>query len=161
MRFHQFSNTLLWGSFFWFAACKSRKQDPYSGWPVTGGNSGHLHYSSLTEVDTTSVRGLKPVWTYHTGDADALNNSQIQCNPIIVNGVLYGTTPRLALFALDAETGGEKWKFNPMDSNWNRSAMDFILNNNRGVSFWEDGETGVFFIRPARSFMRWTPIRVS
>ncbi|MHA4806720.1 outer membrane protein assembly factor BamB family protein [Flavitalea flava] len=98
------------------------------------------HYSSLTEIDTSNVQNLQIAWTYHTGDADTVNHSQIQCRPVMADGVLYGTSPRLVVFALDAATGRQKWSFNPQDSNQNRSFMDFILNNNRGVTYWAEGE---------------------
>jgi quinoprotein glucose dehydrogenase len=116
--------TLLMGS----QACSSRKSAPSA------------HYSPLTQIDTANVQNLQVAWTYHTGDADTVNHSQIQCNPLFVDGVLYGTSPRLVLFALDAGTGNAKWTFNPQDSNQNKSRKDFSLNNNRGVTFWKDGD---------------------
>ena len=98
------------------------------------------HYSPLTQIDTANVQGLQVAWTYHTGDADTINHSQIQCNPLFVDGTLYGTSPRLVLFALDAATGAAKWTFNPQDSNQNKSRKDFVLNNNRGVAYWKGGD---------------------
>lgn len=97
------------------------------------------HYYDLTQVDTSNVRGLQVAWVYHTGDMDTLNHSQIQCRPVIANGTLYATSPRLVLFALDAATGQPKWTFNPQDSNRNKSGSDFIMNNSRGVTWWADG----------------------
>jgi quinoprotein glucose dehydrogenase len=73
---------------------------------------------------------------YESGDADTVSNSQIQCNPIVIDGVLYGINPHLKLFALDAATGKEKWVFNPVDS----GLMDFADNNIRGVTYWTDGK---------------------
>lgn len=58
------------------------------------------HYSALDLVDTANVQHLQVAWTYHTGDMDTVNHSQIQCRPLFVDGVLYGTTPRLKVFAL-------------------------------------------------------------
>jgi quinoprotein glucose dehydrogenase len=119
-------------------SCSQKKQ--YTDWRVFGGSKENIHYSTLTQIDTDNVQDLQVAWSYHTGDADTINHSQIQCNPIIINGTLYATSPRLKLLALNAATGKEKWVFNPRDSNQNRSFMDFILNNNRGVTYWEDGE---------------------
>ncbi len=110
------------------AACTHARQDDLS-----------THYSSLTEIDTSNVAQLKVAWTWHTKDADTVNHSQIQCRPLFMDGVLYGTTPRLQLFALDAATGQQRWLFNPLDSG-NRTRSDFIMNNNRGVAWWQDGE---------------------
>ena len=109
------------------AACTHSQRDELS-----------THYSSLTQIDTSNVSQLKVAWTYHTGDADSVNHSQIQCRPLFEEGVLYGTSPRLQLFALDAATGQQKWVFNPLDSG-NRTRSDFIMNNNRGVAFWQEG----------------------
>jgi quinoprotein glucose dehydrogenase len=119
-------------------SCKQKKQ--YTDWKVFGGSKENIHYSTLTQIDTGNVAQIKVAWIYHTGDGDTVNHSQIQCNPVIINGVLYATSPRLKLLALDASTGKEKWVFNPQDSNQNKSFADFIMNNNRGVTYWEDGD---------------------
>ncbi|MBK5271497.1 MAG: PQQ-binding-like beta-propeller repeat protein, partial [Bacteroidia bacterium] len=122
-----------------FLICCTQKTN-YKDWNVTGGTKESIHYSSLTEIDTNNVNQLKVAWEYHTGDADTINHSQIQCNPIIVHGVLYATTPRLRLIALDAATGKSKWIFDPDSANKNSKAFHFALNNNRGVTYWEDKE---------------------
>src|SRR6187402_2027523 len=129
---HAFFEHLLWKGIGWgllagVAACTHPQRDELS-----------THYSSLTQIDTTNVSQLKVAWTYHTGDADTINHSQIQCRPLFIDGVLYGTTPRLQLFALDAATGQQRWVFNPLDSG-NKTRSDFIMNNNRGVAFWQEG----------------------
>jgi len=111
---------------------------PDAGWQVYGGSKRSDHYSTLTQIDTSNVKYLKTAWVYHTGDADYTAHSQIQCNPIIVNGVVYGTTPRLKLIALDAKTGEQKWVFDPV-GNANASPGSFGTNNNRGVTYWESG----------------------
>src|SRR5579862_5127539 len=87
-----------------FSSCKNNSEDD-AGWRVYGGSAKSQRYSPLTQIDTSNVKQLQVAWTYHTGDADTVNHSQIQCNPIIVDGILYGTTPQLKLFALDAATG--------------------------------------------------------
>jgi quinoprotein glucose dehydrogenase len=120
------------------ASCRQAKKE-YLGWDAFGGGKENIHYSSAVLIDTGNVQKLVPVWEYHTGDADTVNHSQIQCNPIMVHGVLYGTSPTLRVFALDALSGKPKWVFNPVDANQNKTFSDFILNNNRGVTYWEDG----------------------
>ena len=70
-----------------------------------------MHYSSLTEVDTTNVSQLQVAWVYHTGDADTATHSQIQCNPVIIDGIMYALTPAMKLFALDAATGQKNMDF--------------------------------------------------
>jgi quinoprotein glucose dehydrogenase len=112
----------------------------YDNWQVTGGSKENIHYSSLTQIDSGNVKQLQVAWTYHTGDADTANHSQIQCNPIVVNNVLYGTTPQLKLFALAAASGKEVWVFDPQAEQKTKmsSSTRFILNNNRGVTYWEN-----------------------
>lgn len=132
--------TWLWQVLSCFLVCSCSSRDKtYQGWETAGGTKSNVHFSSLTQIDSTNVGGLAPAWEYHTGDADSINHSQIQCNPIMVGGVIYATSPRLKLVALDAATGKEIWAFNPVDSNRNKSFSDFIMNNNRGVCYWEDG----------------------
>lgn len=105
-------------------------------WTTYLGDKSVSHYSSLNQIDTGNVQRLKVAWIYHTGDADTLRHSQIQCNPIVVNGVLYGTSPRLKLFALNAATGKPEWVFDPFSDT---SKTKVQINANRGVTYWCDG----------------------
>lgn len=122
---------------FHFFSCQNNTVE----WPVYLGDKGSSHYSSLRGIDTNNVSALEVAWVYHTGDLDTNRNSQIQCNPIIVNGVLYGTSPQLKLFALDAATGKEKWVFDPFEN----SETEVQINVNRGVTYWSAGEGGRIF----------------
>lgn len=118
-------------------ACRQKKS--YTTWAAVKGSPEGLHYSSLAQIDTANVGQLQVAWEYHSGDADTVHRSQIQCNPIVVDGTLYGTSPQMKLFALNALTGKEKWGFNPFDSLGADKRMFFILNNCRGVAYWSDG----------------------
>ena len=121
--------------------CESEKK--YNTLSHYKGSPESIQYSSLTEIDTTNVKDLQIAWVYNTGDADTVHHSQIQCNPIVVDGWLYGTSPQMKLFAIDAATGKQKWVFDPFDSlaiGENREAF-FILNNSRGVAYWSDGKS--------------------
>ena len=104
-----------------------------SKWETFGGDPGRTQYSSLEQINTGNVDKLKVAWRYETGDADP-QNSQIQCNPIIVDGVLYGTTSKLKVFALEAATGAERWKFDPYKGENGGQGV------NRGVTYWRKGE---------------------
>src|SRR5918994_999793 len=96
------------------AACRSSDRAPSSvDWPTHGGDPGHRQFSTLNQINTENVGTLKVAWTYRTRDANPENRSQIQCNPIVVHGVLYGTSAALKTFALDAATGRELWVFDP------------------------------------------------
>ncbi|HUQ97238.1 MAG TPA: PQQ-binding-like beta-propeller repeat protein [Chitinophagaceae bacterium] len=124
-----------------FIACNNRSNDAaYSGWTKAHGNGYGNKYSALQQIDTSNVQQLQVAWEYHTGDADTAAHSQIQCNPIMVDGVLYGTSPQLKLFALDAATGTPLWTFSPFDTIAGDKSGHFNLNNNRGVTYWSDGK---------------------
>jgi quinoprotein glucose dehydrogenase len=100
-------------------------------WPAYGGGPANTHYSALTQIDRQNVSRLKVAWTYDTGDA--FPGSEMECNPIVVNGVLYATTPKLRVIALNAATGALKWSFDPNQGHPVVNKM-----RNRGVTFWAD-----------------------
>ena len=133
------------------AACRHPRR--HTTWQAYGGGSQNLHYSDLQQIDTANVAQLQPAWTFHTGDADTARFSQIQCNPIIIDSVMYVTSPTLRLYALHAATGRMLWVFNPDSLYRNSSVYHFILNNNRGVTYWTDGkgDQRIFFV--ASSFL--------
>lgn len=116
--------------------CKNDYSTRHKDWPVYLGDKSSSHYSSLRQIDTGNVQQLKIAWIYHTGDADTLTHSQIECNPIEVNGVLYATSPGLKLFALDAATGKPEWIFDPFADT---SETKVQISVNRGVTYWSDG----------------------
>jgi len=105
-------------------------------WQARGGGPASIRYSSLRRIDTASVDRLERAWTYRTGDAQPEKNSQIQANPIVVDGTLYGTSPTLTVVALDAAAGTERWTFDPFPDS---SDQNPALNVNRGVTYWRDG----------------------
>jgi quinoprotein glucose dehydrogenase len=99
------------------------------------GDPGRAHASPLKQIDRDNVSQLELAWAYDTGPpAGAL--SQIQCNPIVVDGVLYATTSRSHPFALDAATGRELWRFDPVAHG---SASQ---GHNRGVVHWAGPDGG-------------------
>ena len=79
-------------------------------WPVNGG-LGNIRYSPLTQITRENVAQLKVAWTYDS--KDAFKDSEMQSNPIIVDGILYATTPKLHVVAVNAATGQEVWNFDP------------------------------------------------
>jgi quinoprotein glucose dehydrogenase len=103
-------------------------------WSVYGGSKDNIHYSALSVIDTGNVEHLRAEWEYHTGDGDSL--SQIQVNPLVIDGVLYGVSPKLKLFALDAATGTSKWVFDPM-APVNGDTPKISINVCRGVTYYD------------------------
>ena len=84
-------------------------------WPVYRGDPGATQYAALGQIHAANVQRLQPAWEYHTGDASA--RSTMHANPIVVNGVMYLTTPSLKAVALNAATGRELWSFDPAPYN--------------------------------------------
>ena len=124
---------------FCISSCMQKKN--YNTWQVYGGNKENNHYSSLTQIDTGNVSNLKVAWTYHTNDADSM--TQIQVNSIVVDSFLYGVTPKLKLFALDAATGKQNWVFDPLsDSSGKKMDGPFGMNVCRGVTYYTDEKSG-------------------
>jgi quinoprotein glucose dehydrogenase len=120
------------------SACSHKKE--YNSWTITGGSKENIRYSTLTQIDTANVQQLEVAWTYRSESGDTTRFGPMQCNPVIVNNILYGVSPKLKLFALDAATGKERWHFDPADSISNKTWHRNSVNMNRGVAYWEEGE---------------------
>ena len=111
-------------------------------WPVYGHDGGGARYSPLTQITRANVSRLQVAWTYHTG-MPALENMghrppALEVTPIVVDGVMYVSTPTGIVAALDPATGTERWRFDA-GVNPHRGYGDFV---SRGVSFWRDGKRG-------------------
>lgn len=127
------------------SSCNHSEKSTYENWNIYGGTKDARHYSSLSEIDTNNVTQLQIAWTYHTGDADTTFHTQIQCNPIIVDETLFGTTPKMKLFAVDARSGEQKWTFDPsvtitVDTSSGTRPTVMFSNTGRGVTYWTDGK---------------------
>ena len=140
-----------YGILTFFFACGSGKE--YKTWQHYKGSGESIHYSSLSEIDTSNVNNLQVAWIYRTGDADSIHHSQIQTNPVIIDSVLYGVSPQMKLFAIHASTGREIWGFNPLDSLSDDKKNLFGLGNCRGVSYWSDGKNDRRIFYSAGSYL--------
>jgi quinoprotein glucose dehydrogenase len=128
----------------WFAPLLFSQQ-PSREWPIYGGGAENIRYSQLSQINRDNVKNLTVAWTFNTGDE--FKGSEMQCNPIVVNGVLYATTPKLRVIALDAATGKERWSFDP-----NTDRKMTTKARNRGVTYWASGsDRRIFFV--SRQFL--------
>ena len=89
------------------AASKAGNAD----WPVYGGNTDHTHYTTLGQITPANVAQLKVAWTFET--KGEFKGSEMQANPVVIDGVMYATTPKMHVFALDAVTGKQLWIYDP------------------------------------------------
>ena len=104
-------------------------------WRHYAGDPGGTRYSRLRQIDRANVSKLRVAWTYHSGDKGDRGRTTIECTPIVVDGVMYLTSPMLKAIALDAATGNEKWVFNPF-----AGTPDRPRGVNRGVTYWQDSK---------------------
>lgn len=82
-------------------------------WTAYNGGNDCNHFSALTQINPANVSQLKLAWEYASGGADSVKNTtQIQCNPLIIKGIMYGVSAASQAFAIDAATGKEIWKTN-------------------------------------------------
>ena len=66
-------------------------------WPVYRGDPGGNQYAAIAEIHAANVHRLQPAWEYHTRDAN--QRSTMHANPVVVNGLMYITTPALKAVA--------------------------------------------------------------
>jgi quinoprotein glucose dehydrogenase len=102
-------------------------------WPYYGGGPEQTRYSTLTQITRANVGSLKVAWTYDT--QDAFKGSEMQCQPVVAHGVLYATSPKLRVFALNAATGAPLWSFDT-----SQDAKTLSRTRIRGLMYWERGE---------------------
>ena len=122
---------------------------PDREWRVYGGNAAGTKYSPLDQINRTNVKKLRVAWTYHTGDSRLKPATTIECNPLVVRGVMYLTTAQLKVCALEAGTGKPLWQFDPFEG----MEEDKPRGVNRGVAYWEDGnDQRILFVARARLF---------
>jgi quinoprotein glucose dehydrogenase len=123
----------------------------YAGknWNGYAADNTKSRYSTLTQINTQNVKQLKIAWTYRSGDfSDSLKTTN-ECNPVVVDGIMYASTPQLKLIALNAATGKELWRFDPLPLEvlkemHYKEKIEIVPGTgywvNRGVIYWENGK---------------------
>lgn len=107
-------------------------------WPQWGGSEAGLRYSPLTQITPANVKQLQVAWTYRVGgmppdDGDRISTWLLEVTPIVADGRMYLCTPLNKVVALDPESGGELWSYDPhLDS------KQVLANNCRGVTYYRD-----------------------
>jgi quinoprotein glucose dehydrogenase len=116
-------------------------QMPDADWRSYGRTQFGNRYSPLTEITPQNVGHLKVAWTFRTGDMkgpdDPIETTD-EVTPIKVNDTLYLCSPHQILFALDAASGGLKWRFDPKIT-FNKAFQHMTC---RGVSYFETKADG-------------------
>jgi quinoprotein glucose dehydrogenase len=110
------------------------QSSPAAGeWGAYGRDAGGARFSPLDRIDTANVRRLRLAWVYRTGDL-LRSSGRFEATPLLIDGVLYLSTPLGRVSALDPATGAERWTYDPR-VDLGRSYGDLA---NRGVSAWRD-----------------------
>src|SRR6266446_1925198 len=125
-------------------------------WLYYGGDQAGTKYSPLTDVNAGNVQRLQVTWQWKHFDAPIEQYKtfpgQFESTPLMIDGVLYVTTPYNNLAALDAETGKELWRFDGEGYKLGQllSSSGWKL---RGTAFWRDeGKLRIFLNSRHRMF---------
>src|SRR5688572_10240803 len=119
----------------WIDLPRLQNQDA-ADWLTTGGNGDMHHYSPLNEINRTNVKDLGFAWEYDASTYIGNVPRGLEATPIVVDGMMYTSGAWGAVYALDAKTGKQFWKYEPkVDPSYvRRSCCDVV---NRGVAVWE------------------------
>jgi len=79
-----------------------------NNWNTFGGALNDQRYSSLDQINTTNVSGLKGAWMTRLGSGKG-PKYKFEADPVVVDGVMYLATGNDDVFALDATTGKKLW----------------------------------------------------
>jgi quinohemoprotein ethanol dehydrogenase len=101
-------------------------------WYTGGRDQGGTYYSPLNEINATNAKDLGFAWTYDLGSP--LRGQE--ATPIVVDGVLYTSGTWGYVYAVDAATGHELWRYDPKpDYQAGRNPCCDLVN--RGVAVWK------------------------
>ncbi len=109
--------------------------DNYTDWAVYRGDKKANQYAELAQIHAANVHTLQPAWEYRTGDANEKSN--MHSNPIVVDGLMYFTTPTLRAVAVSPGTGEEVWVFKAED---HHPEGKVLRGRSRGLVYWESGD---------------------
>ncbi|MCZ6671759.1 MAG: PQQ-binding-like beta-propeller repeat protein, partial [Verrucomicrobia bacterium] len=141
----------------YLTACKGKKQN--HDWPIYLGDKSSSQYSSLDQITPENVNQLKIAWTFDAGGADESGQTNMECNPLIIDGVVYATSAQSDLLALDGASGEKLWRLNPFEE-LNKSLVIPVSPSglSRGVVYWTDGQTSQIFLVVANYLLAVDPV---
>jgi quinoprotein glucose dehydrogenase len=111
-------------------------------WPYYGGDQAGSRYSALDQINRANVAKLKVAWEWKTGEVPypdlKTTPGNFEATPLMIDGVLYLSTPYNRVVALDAATGRELWSYDPKSyaDGQPPNGTGFV---HRGVGAWRDG----------------------
>lgn len=133
------------------AGAASRERE----WRYYGGDPAYTRHSSLAQINSRNVQTLRVAWTHNTGDKMNRPRTTMECTPIVVDGVMYITSPLLKVRALEAASGRVLWNFDPYTEigAFENPGAESIRGVNRGVTFWQEGDDKRIFSTAGSNLM--------
>ncbi|GJM29327.1 MAG: hypothetical protein DHS20C17_19620 [Cyclobacteriaceae bacterium] len=118
--------------------CNSRNIS-YESWEVYKGGPEANNYSALDQINKENVQEIEVAWSFYPEDEpEDFKFWKYECNPIVVDGVMFLTSAWRQLYAIDASSGKELWSFDPLEGKRGGGVL-------RGVTYWEgNGEQRIF-----------------
>ncbi|MES2647078.1 MAG: PQQ-dependent dehydrogenase, methanol/ethanol family [Bacteroidota bacterium] len=104
-------------------------------WLTLGGNYLMQHHSPLEKINAQTVNTLGFAWEYNANTTVGTVYRGLEATPIVVDGIMYTSGAWGFVYAIDAKTGREIWKYDPkVDAAYGRRACCDVVN--RGVAVW-------------------------
>jgi len=105
-------------------------------WVSLGGNYKQQHFSHLDQINSSNIQDLGFAWEYDAQSPIGRIPRGLEATPFVVDGIMYTSGAWGFVYALNAETGKEIWKYDPeVDASYNRRACCDVVN--RGVAVWK------------------------
>ncbi len=117
------------------------RPSPVGQWPHYAADLAATHYAALDQITTGNVHRLRIAWEWKPGETErpefGTRPGAFQNTPLMIDGVLYVTTPYNQVAALDADTGRERWRYDPRAYRDGQpaSGQGFV---HRGLAAWRD-----------------------
>jgi quinohemoprotein ethanol dehydrogenase len=111
-------------------------QPTTENWVSLGGNYKQQHYSDLEQISSDNVKNLGFAWEYDARSTIGRVPRGLEATPFVVDGIMYTSGAWGFVYAINAKTGDEIWKYDPnVDASYNRRACCDVVN--RGVAVWK------------------------
>jgi quinoprotein glucose dehydrogenase len=134
----------------WPSSAKFAGQD----WSTFHGDPTASHYSVLDQITRKNVGQLQLAWVYDSSEAPVEEDSDLQCNPLVVDGRLYGVALDGFFFAVDAAIGEELWRYD----GYNGATGYRWPGRVRGMAYWRDGEESRLLVGMSHRLQALDPI---
>ena len=119
----------------WIDEERLLNRDP-ENWLSLGGNYEQQHYSPLNQINAESIKNLGFAWEADARSTIGRVTRGLEATPFVVDGVMYTSGAWGFVYAIDAKTGEEVWRYDPkVDASYGRRACCDVVN--RGVAVWK------------------------